>query len=246
MRRAQAVLMSNLPRADASPTAPAPRHAWAVTVGEEIAHAVTHGIGALLSVAALVVLVFAAVTTGSPVHIVGCAVYGTTLLLLYLASTVYHAMPASLVRAKRILQRCDHGAIYLLIAGTYTPFTLFALPEPWGMRLFGLIWALAAFGLYVTVRSLHGIETAISMRRYERLSLVLYLLMGWCVLLAAKPLVDSLPGPDFALVLAGGIAYTVGVAFYVQQKKWMHSVWHAFVMAGSGFHFAAVLATLGR
>lgn len=246
MRGAHDVFMSKAAHADPSAAAPAPKGAWAVTVGEEIAHAVTHGIGALLSVAGLVVLVLTAATTGSPVHLVGCAVYGTTLLLLYLASTVYHAMPATLVRAKRILQRCDHGAIYLLIAGTYTPFTLFTLPEPWGGRLFGLIWALAAIGLYITVRSLQGTETALSMRRYERLSLVLYLLMGWCVLLAAKPLVDSLPGPDFALVLAGGLAYTVGVAFYVQQKKWMHSVWHAFVLAGSGLHFAAVLATLGR
>ncbi len=216
------------------------------TLGEEIAHAVTHGVGALLSLAGLVVLVVAAAALGSAVHVVGCAVFGATLLLLYLASTIYHAMPARLARAKRVLQRCDHGAIYLLIAGTYTPFTLFTLPEPWGMRLFLLVWALAVVGLYVTVRSLLSPDTTSSMRRYERLSLVLYLAMGWAVLLAAKPLVDSLPAFSFALMLAGGLAYTGGVAFFVQQKKWMHSVWHGFVMAGSGLHFAAVFATLGR
>ncbi|MCC7072057.1 MAG: hemolysin III family protein [Deltaproteobacteria bacterium] len=216
------------------------------TLGEEIAHAVTHGVGALLSLAGLVVLVVAAATIGSAVHVVGCAVFGATLSLLYLASTLYHAMPARLARAKRVLQRCDHGAIYLLIAGTYTPFTLFTLPEPWGMRLFLLIWGLAVVGLYVTVRSLMRPDTTSSMRRYERLSLVLYLAMGWAVLLAAKPLVESLPAFNFGLMLAGGIAYTAGVAFFVQQKKWMHSVWHGFVMAGSGLHFAAVLVTVAR
>lgn len=225
---------------------PAPVYVGEHTFGEEIAHAVTHGVGALLSLAGLVVLVVAAATLGSAIHVVGCAVFGATLLLLYLASTIYHAVPARLARAKRVLQRCDHGAIYLLIAGTYTPFTLFTLPEPWGMRLFLLIWGLAVVGLYVTVRSLLSPDTTSSMRRYERLSLVLYLAMGWAVVLAAKPLVDSLPSVGFALVLAGGLAYTAGVAFFVQQKKWMHSVWHGFVMAGSGLHFAAVFATLGR
>lgn len=216
------------------------------TVGEEITHAVTHGVGALLAIAGLVALVIAAVASGSPVHVLGCAVYGTTLMLLYLASAIYHAVPARLVRAKRILQRCDHGAIYLLIAGTYTPFTLFALPEPWGMRLFGLVWGLAAMGLYITVRSLQGVETLRSLRRYERFSLVLYLLMGWIIILALKPLIDALPGPNLALVVAGGLAYTVGVGFFVTQKKWMHTIWHGFVMAGSGLHFAAIFATLAH
>lgn len=239
-----------VPDAEPSPATssarPPPGRVGLHTLGEEIAHAVTHGVGALLSLAGLVALVIAAATGGRAVHVVGCAVFGGTLLLLYLASTVYHAVPARLVRAKRVLQRCDHGAIYLLIAGTYTPFTLFTLPEPWGSRMLLLIWALAAVGIAITVRSLLSADTARSMRRYERLSLVLYLLMGWSVLLAAKPLVDSLPGSHFALVLAGGLAYTVGVAFFVQRKKWMHSVWHAFVLAGSGFHFAAVFATLAR
>lgn len=216
------------------------------TLGEEITHAVTHGVGALLAIVGLVALVIAAAASGNPVHLVGCVVYGTTLMLLYLASAIYHAVPARLVRAKRILQRCDHGAIYLLIAGTYTPFTLFALPEPWGMRLFGLIWGLAAMGLYITVRSLVGTETLRSLRRYERFSLMLYLLMGWIVILAVNPLIDALPGPDLALVVAGGLAYTVGVGFFITQKKWMHTIWHGFVMAGSGLHFAAVFATLGR
>lgn len=216
------------------------------TLGEEIAHAVTHGVGALLALAGLVVLVVAAAASGNPVHLVGCAVYGTTLLLLYLASTVYHAWPARLVRVKRVLQRVDHGAIYLLIAGTYTPFTLFSLEGPWAMRLFGAIWGLAAVGIYITVRSLRFHEQSREMRKYERLSLVLYLLMGWSVLIAVKPLMEALPGPDLALVVAGGVAYTAGVAFFVRQKKWMHSIWHAFVMAGSGLHFAAVFATLAR
>lgn len=215
------------------------------TLGEEIAHAVTHGVGALLSLAGLVVLVVAA-ASGSAAQVLGCTVYGTTLLLLYLASTVYHAWPARLVRVKRVLQRVDHGAIYLLIAGTYTPFTLFGLEGPWGMRLLAIIWGLAAVGIYITVRSLRFHEQSREMRKYERLSLVLYLLMGWSVLLAVKPLMEALPGPDLALVVAGGVAYTAGVAFFVRQKKWMHSIWHFFVMAGSGLHFAAVFAILGR
>ena len=220
--------------------------AYAVTLGEEIAHAVTHGVGALLAIAGLVVLVAVAATTGTVAHVAGCAVFGTTLLLLYLASTIYHAMPARLVRAKRVLQRCDHAAIYLLIAGTYTPFTLVAMAEPWGSLMFGLVWGLAAIGLFITARSLRSGETAASLKRYERWSLVLYLAMGWSVLLAIQPLIDALTGTALGLVVAGGVAYTLGVAFFVLQRKWSHSVWHGFVMAGSSFHFFAVFATLAR
>ena len=218
----------------------------APTLGEEIAHAVTHGVGALLAIAGLVVLVITAVAKGTTTHVIACAVFGATLLLLYLASTIYHAVPARMVRAKRVLQRCDHAAIYLLIAGTYTPFTLVALAEPWGAWMFGLTWGLASIGLAITVWSLRRGETPASLRRYERWSLALYLAMGWSVLIAIKPLIDALPGTALSFVIAGGVAYTLGVAFFVLERKWAHSVWHGFVMAGSGFHFFAVFATLAR
>ena len=206
---------------------------YAYTEGEEIAHAITHGVGAVLALVGLAVLVAYAAASGSAVHIVGCGVFGASLFLLYLASTLYHAMPLSRPRAKGLLKHCDHAAIYLLIAGTYTPVTLFALTGPWGASLFGIIWGLALVGL---------VFTASPLRKHRRVALALYLAMGWLVVVAAKPMFEALPPIALVLFVGGGVAYTVGVVFYVRKRKWAHTVWHGFVLAGSALHFFAILS----
>lgn len=201
------------------------------TAGEEIVHALTHGIGLALSVAGLVVLVVAAALRGDAWHITGSAVFGTTLVLLYAASTLYHGIGAP--RAKRILQRLDHLAIYLLIAGTYTPFALVSLRGAWGWALLAVIWALALLGIVLEL-CIPG--------RVRRLSVSLYLAMGWLAVVALGPLIRSVHPEGLLLLLLGGIAYTVGVAFYAY--RWIpynHAVWHVFVLAGSALHFSCVL-----
>lgn len=178
----------------------------------------------------LPVLIGGAIQHGAAA-IVGAAVFGTSALLLYFTSTLYHALTPS--RAKRVLQILDHGAIYLLIAGTYTPFTLGVLRGPWGWTLFGLIWALAAIG--IAIKSIGGV-------RRPRLSTALYLAMGWLGLIAAKPMWDAMPAWGLFWLAAGGIAYTVGVGFYAAERvRYAHSVWHLFVLAGTACHFVAVL-----
>ena len=172
------------------------------TAGEEIVHALTHGIGLALSVAGLVVLVVAATLRGDAWHITGSAVFGTTLVLLYAASTLYHGIGAP--RAKRILQRLDHVAIYLLIAGTYTPFALVSLRGAWGWALLAVIWTLALLGIVLEL-CIPG--------RVRRLSVSLYLAMGWLAVVALGPLIRSVHPEGLLLLLLGGIAYTVGVAF---------------------------------
>lgn len=205
----------------------------AYSVGEEIAHAITHGVGAVLAMAGLVVLVLVSATYGTAIHVVGCAVFGASLFLLYLASTLYHAVPVTRPRTKGLLRHFDHAAIYLLIAGTYTPVTLFALSGTWGMTLFGVIWGLALVGL---------VFTASPLRKHRRVALALYLAMGWLVVIAAKPIFDALPLLPLVLFVAGGVAYTGGVFFYVRKRKWSHTVWHGFVLAGSALHFFAILS----
>jgi hemolysin III len=223
-------------------TAPA-KPAYAPTFGEELAHAITHGFGAALSLVGFVVLVVAARAHQTTAHLVGCGVYGMSLILLYSASTVFHAVPAHMTRTKWFFQRCDHAAIYLLIAGTYTPFTLLALDDnPWGIRVFAVVWVLAGLGLAITAASLRHPQTAASIKTYERRSLALYLGMGWLGIIIIKPLAQTLPMTSIALLVAGGVAYTVGVAFFVSRRKWAHSIWHGFVMAGSGLHFLAVFS----
>jgi hemolysin III len=200
------------------------------TLGEEIAHAVSHGIGALLSIAGLTVLVAFAVLYGNVWHITSCSIYGATLIFLYTASTLYHGITQP--KAKRVLQRIDHAAIFLLIAGTYTPFTLVNLRGGWGWTLFGLVWGLAVLGVVL--------ETAIK-RRIRWLSITLYLGLGWLVLIAIKPLLASVPTGGLALLLAGGLCYTLGVIFYVWKRMaYHHAVWHLFVMAGSVLHFFSI------
>lgn len=201
------------------------------TMGEEIANSVTHGVGLAGSVAAVPVLVYAA-GGRDPWQLAGGVVFGVTLVLLYLASTLYHALPVC--RAKTVLRTLDHSAIYLLIAGTYTPFTLGALRGPWGWGLFGTIWALALFG--IVAKWTLGF-------RFPRLSTVLYLAMGWLVVVAIHPLVTNVSPAGLAWLLAGGLCYTGGVAFYVTDTRlrYGHALWHLFVVAGSACHFVAVL-----
>jgi hemolysin III len=201
------------------------------TLGEEIANSVSHGAALLAALAAAPVLIVAAIHLKAA-NIVGAAVFAATMVLLYLVSTLYHALPAG--RAKRVFWKLDHGAIYLFIAGSYTPFTLGALGGPWGWTLFGLVWGLAALG--------------VALKAYDRLShpwlsTGLYLLMGWLVLIAAVPLFQRVPAAGLALLVAGGLAYTVGVVFFVldSRLRYAHAVWHGFVAAGTGFHFFAVL-----
>ena len=201
------------------------------SVAEEIAHAITHGVGLLLSIAALVVLVVFASLRGDAWHIVSCSIYGTTLVALYTASTLYHALPSP--RVKDVFRVLDHSAIYLLIAGTYTPFTLVNLRGGWGWSLFGVVWFLALFGIVLE---------AAAKQRVRILSLVLYLGLGWLAAIAVKPLLAAVPSGGLALLVLGGLAYTGGVGFYAWRRlPYHHAIWHLFVMAGSLFHFFAVL-----
>ncbi len=199
--------------------------------GEEIANSVSHGVGLLAAVAVVPVLVVSAVQRGSASAIVGASVFGATMVLVYLTSTLYHALPSN--RAKRVFRILDHGAIYLLIAGTYTPITLGVLRGAWGWTLLGVVWGLALVG--VVLKAIGGV-------RYLKLSTCLYLAMGWFALVAVKPLWLHMPMWGFFWLLAGGIAYTVGVAFFAATRvRYSHFVWHLFVIAGTACHFIAVL-----
>lgn len=215
-----------------------------MTAGEELLHVLTHGIGAVLSVMGVVLLVRRLPEGPSAAQLLAAGVYGGSLVILYGASSLFHAAPARFVRLKRVLQRGDHAAIYLLIAGTYTPYTLLGLTDPWSSRLFVVVWAFAAFGLLLTLRSLLGAGGDVEERRYERRSLVLYLIMGWLSVLAFPEIVSSLPVQSVVLLVAGGVAYTAGVWFFIAERKWMHTVWHGFVLAGSGLHFASIVSFL--
>jgi len=201
------------------------------SIKEEIANSITHGIGIVLAIGALGILATFAGIYGNPWHVISVSVYGFTLILLYTASTLYHSIQAPC--AKTILQILDHSAIYMLIAGTYTPFTLVNLRGPWGWSLFAVVWCLAFIG------------TAIQLSRMERwhvVSLVLYVGMGWTVLVAIKPLISSVATGGLILLLLGGLAYTFGILFYRWKSlKFHHAVWHLFVLAGSILHFFAVL-----
>jgi hemolysin III len=201
------------------------------TLAEEMAHAITHGVGLALSVAALVVLVVFASLRGDAWHVVSVSIYGSTLVVLYAASTFYHAIPQS--RAKRILRILDHAAIYVLIAGTYMPFTLVNLRGGWGWALFGVVWGLALLGVLL--------ET-VARTRLKALSLVLYLGLGWLVAIAVKPLLERVATGGLVLLLLGGLAYSGGVAFYAWRRlPYHHAIWHLWVLAGSVCHFFAVL-----
>ena len=201
------------------------------TRGEEIANALSHGVGFIAALAAIPILVVSAVHRGGAGAVVGGAVFGTAMALLYLTSTLYHALPQG--RKKTFLRRLDHSAIYVLIAGTYTPFTLGALGGAWGWSLFGTVWGIALVG--ILLKMLAG-------PRYPKISSAMYLAMGWMVVIAARPLLQSVPGWGIALLVFGGLSYTLGVVFYLSPKlRYAHFIWHLFVLTGTTFHFFAVL-----
>lgn len=198
---------------------------------EEVAHFVSHGAGFLGALIGAPYLIQEALRHGGGISLIGVCVFAATAALLYLASTVYHLMPPG--RAKEACEVIDHAAIYLLIAGTYTPFTLSVMRGTVGWTLFGLVWGIAVVG--VILKSIHGV-------RYPRLSLALYVGMGWLIVLAARTLVANLPTPGLLWLAAGGMAYTVGVFFYVKKHiPFGHFVWHLFVLTGTACHYFAVL-----
>lgn len=199
--------------------------------GEEIANSVSHGLGLLAGLAACPLLIEEATRQGGTMGAITAGVFAFTACLLYAVSTIYHALPES--RSKRVFQALDHGAIFLLIAGTYTPFTLGILHGVWGFTLFGVVWSLALVGI--------GLE-AISEVRYPKLSLGLYLAMGWVVVVAIRPLWLLMPAEGLQWLVAGGVAYTAGVAFYTAKSiPYSHFVWHLFVLAGTACHAVAVM-----
>ena len=199
---------------------------------EEVANAVTHGIAALLSIAALVVMLWYTVTrSGDTNAIVSASIFGSAMIILYTASTLYHAVPVG--RLKQILQVFDHGAIYLMIAGSYTPFCLVSLKGPVGWTLCAVVWCIALFGM---------IFQPLLMKRADWLNCILYLLLGWCVVLVIKPLIATLATTGLWLLVAGGIVYSVGVVFYLCEKiPFNHAIWHLFVLAGTTLQFFSVL-----
>lgn len=201
------------------------------TLAEEIANAITHGLSAIAAVVGLVVLVTFASSGGDPWRIVTFSIFGTCLVILYVASTCYHAVrPGPLKRTLRVL---DHSAIYLLIAGSYTPFMLVCLRGPWGWSLFCTVWVLAIVGT---------IYKCMSIARWPAFSVGLYIGMGWLAIIAIKPMLELMPGGALVWLVAGGVAYTAGVIFYVwEQLPFNHAIWHGFVSAGSVCHFLAVL-----
>jgi hemolysin III len=198
---------------------------------EEVANGVTHGIGTVLAVGALIVLATYATLRGNSLHVITCSIFGATLIFAYAASTLYHSIQAP--RWKRLLLFVDHTGIFLLIAGTYTPFTLVAVQGFWGWTLFGIVWALAIIGIITHLTALH---------RWTAVSLTLYLVMGWTAVIAAKPIIEAVAPGGLLLIFAGGIAYTGGVAFFLYERlPYNHAIWHLFVLAGSLAHFLAIL-----
>ncbi len=205
-----------------------------LSLGEELANSISHGAGLVASLAALPALVGAAADRGIA-SVVGASVFGAAMVLVYLTSTLYHAWPLSQV--KRVFRTLDHSAIFLLIAGTYTPFTLGVLSGGWGWTLFGLVWSLALGGVV-----LQALGTA----RYRRLSTWLYLGMGWLIVIAIEPLRRAMPGWGLFWLAAGGASYTLGVVFYVARRlRYAHFVWHLFVIGGTACHVVAVLRYAG-
>ena len=200
------------------------------SLGEEIANSISHGFGLLAALVAFPFLVIAAQPRGAAA-VLGASVFAATAMLLYLMSTLFHALPAS--RAKRVFQVLDHSAIYLLIAGTYTPFTLGVMRGTWGWTLFGLVWTLALLGM--VLKCLGGV-------RYLTISTWTYLAMGWLVLIAAEKVWELVPAWGLFWLIAGGVAYTLGAVFFMAERiRYFHFIWHLFVVAGTACHFIAVL-----
>jgi hemolysin III len=201
---------------------------------EELANSITHGIGALLALAGLVILVVLAALKGTALHLIGFSVFGSAMLVLYVMSTLYHSITHE--RAKLLFRKFDHMAIYLLIAGTYTPFCLTALQGWLGWTLLGIVWRCALAGVVLKI---------FFTGKREKLSTGLYIALGWMCVLAAKPLYDALPPVVLTFLVLGGIFYTAGTFFYLMDyKRYFHSIWHVFVLAGTVAHFFAVILLL--
>lgn len=204
------------------------------STGEEIANAVTHGIGAFLSVAALVILLVLARENGDAWRTTGFTIYGVSLITLYMSSSLYHAVTGE--RLKKIFRMLDHSSIYLLIAGTYTPVLLIGMRGAWGWALFGMIWTMAAAGLVYKLAFLD---------RSERVSLAIYVTMGWLAIIAIKPMLAMLPDGLLLWILFGGLLYTGGIVFYACKRiPFNHAIWHLFVLGGSAVHFVGILLHL--
>lgn len=198
---------------------------------EELANSITHGVGAVLAVGALAILTAYASLFGNTWHIVSCSIFGGTLILLYTTSTLYHSI--QIPEAKPVLRVLDHAAIFLLIAGTYTPFLLVNIRGPWGWSLFGVVWTIALLGVIFQVSLL---------RRWPVASVGLYVGMGFLIVVAIEPLVATLTPDGLRLLIAGGLAYILGLVFYGWRRMpYHHAVWHLFVLAGSTFHFFSIL-----
>ena len=204
------------------------------TLGEEIFNAVSHGAGGLLSIAGTVVLIVLCAVYSDAWSVISACVYGASLIILYTMSTLYHAITNE--KAKKFFRVMDHNTIFFLIAGTYTPFTLVTLRGKLGWILFGIVWGSALIGIKLN---------SIDLEKFRKPSVVCYILMGWVIIIAVKPMLNSLPGLSLVFLLLGGIFYTVGVIFYSLKKiKWFHSVWHLFTVSGSVLHYFSVLIAL--
>lgn len=201
------------------------------TLGEELVNAISHGIGFLLSIAALVLCVVFSSIHGNPTAVVASSIYGSALIILYLMSTLYHSLKVN--NAKRVFNIMDHCSIFLLIAGSYTPYVLITLKGAVGWTLFGIIWGAAILGIVLN---------AVDLNKFKKISMVAYLLMGWAVIFAFKPLCESLSMPGLIFLVLGGLSYTVGAIFYGlgKKKRYMHSVFHFFVLAGSILQFFSI------
>lgn len=201
-----------------------------LSTAEEIVNSITHGIGALLSIVALVILIIVAGRSGDIWHLVSFSIYGSTLILLYLSSTLYHSF--SNPKIKELFARFDHISIFLLIAGTYTPILLISIRGIWGWTLFGIIWGMAVTGAIIRSIYLH---------RFRKLMVAIYLIMGWMAVVAAKQIYLHLPSVSLTFLILGGVAYSAGVIFYMWRKlPYSHGIWHLFVLAGSILHFFAI------
>lgn len=201
------------------------------TLGEEIANAITHGLGLLLAIAGTVVLIVMAAFTKDPYKIVSVSIYGFTLIMLYLGSTLYHSIPGR--TAKKVFRIIDHSIIFLLIAGSYTPFTLIVLRQGIGWYIFGAIWLIAIIGI---------VFKAVCMDKLSKLSTWLYILMGWTIVIDVKNVILNLEVSTIVLLVAGGLSYTLGCIFFAKDNwKFNHAIWHLFVMAGSVFQYFAIM-----
>lgn len=205
---------------------PSPRY----SLGEEIANSLTHGVGMVLAIVGLVVMMIYANANGDAWHVTGCAIFGASMILCFSTSTLYHSIPAE--RFQGFLRALDHSAIFVLIAGTYTPFMLVSLRGPWGWSLLSVIWGAALVGIVLRLfwrGRFHGVIVG------------LYLAMGWAIVIATRPMIESVATGGLMLLLAGGLAYTGGVAFYKWRRlPYHHAIWHGFVLLGCGLHFFAV------